>query len=125
MFDLPNLQVCCLLSQDCFHFKISEAIGSERFADGLVTLDQEGQDISGDTTLHFAARHGASLKLLSRILSLAPEMGNTQNLRGETFMHVLLCSMISSNPTQAAISIGGTQLRVSRQGFDGTRYLLI
>jgi hypothetical protein len=85
---------CFSVSEDCFHFKVSEAIGSGGSACHFTASDMEMQDVHGETALHVAARWEAPFSLLLQLLDLAPcGVVNAQNLRGQTFMHLLPASV--------------------------------
>jgi hypothetical protein len=76
---------CCSHSSSCPHKRLAESIITNQcliFEEDLLTVDA-----AGETLLHTAARWAAPLGLIAFLLTRINP--GVQNLRGETFMHVI------------------------------------
>lgn len=94
--DAPDYRACCILTDSCFHWKLTRAIELDNIHHNFGEADMETSDLNGDIALHVAARWKAKFTLLSSLLDFVPSRVNVQNLRGETFMHILIRNMLSA-----------------------------
>lgn len=110
------VRFCCGRTSWCIHQRINAVLmhGSPAETFACTAAEVNSRDGLGNTALHVAARWGAPGPVLFRIMMLASD-SNTTNHRGETFLHVL-----DPTPLTSGELVHLTK-RLARSGFDFTQ----